>query len=387
MSPPASTPPGRGARAIALAAALAPAAAPAFETAPPSDALALLSATGPAVPVTLSLVGGAPETSDEGADVALLELDSEALSVALALEPWELVAGLGERPDAGARAAWRATFGTAAPTAYRGGVPGRDRSWARLLEVDGAWRGHLAAGGTLWRVDPVAGAPATDEGIAHVARRVAVGVPPPAVADADADAEVLRIGIVVDSRFDERHGGRGLERALAIVNGVDGLFREGFGVGLAVEAVRVHDDPGTDPLREAGDTVETVLEAFRLARDADPELAEDLALVHLFTGLDDARGAVGLGYVDGACRADGWDTALSTPFAFDVLLAAHEMAHVVGAPHDDDPSCAGRSTPADLMWPTLSEASRAGFSACSVEAVRRTLESGCLADGRVVDPG
>ena len=223
----------------------------------------------------------------------------------------------------------------------------------------------------------------------HAVRRVAVA-DPEAIGAIGADAaggtrtdgpEVLRIGIVVDSRFDERHGGRGLERALAIVNGVDGLFREGLGVGLAIDAVRVHGDPAADPLLAGGDTVETMLERFRLVRAADPELAGELALVHLFTGLDDARGAIGLGYVDGVCRDGGWATGLSTPFAFDMLLAAHEIAHVIGAPHDDDPSCAGLADGQDLMGPTLSAASRPTFSACSVEAVRRTLDSGCLVDG------
>lgn len=379
-------PPSVAALGLALALCTLPATAARTVVATLTEALALVSALEPAAPATLSLVGE-PEASPDAspaADVALLELESPALSLNLALEPWELVAGVDGRPDEATRAAWRATFGTTAPTSWRGGVPGRDDTWARLLEVDGAWRGHLSADGTLWRVDPVRDAAADGELLGHAVRPVAAGVSGPGP-DEEAPT-VLRIGIVVDSRFDERHEGRGLERALAIVNGVDGLLRDGLGVGLAVDAVRVHPNPDGDPLRDAGDTVEETLARFRLVRDADPELPEDLALVHLFTGLDDARGAVGLGYVDGLCRAEGWDTALSTPFPFDTILAAHEIAHVIGARHDDDPSCAGLATEADLMWPTLSGASRAAFSACSVEAVRRTLESGCLVDGRVAEP-
>ena len=386
----------------ALAAALVPAAARAGTAA--LDALALVSTAEPAASATLALVGepsgderdgaaGTASVDDDPAqpagpdDVALLELDSPALSLRLALEPHELVAGVDGRPDAATSAAWEATFGAPAPTAYRGDVPGSDGSWARLLEADGAWSGHVAVDGTLWRVDPVRGPDPDGPVVGHAVRRLAGVDPSPGASVDDHDGvPVLRIGVVVDSSFDAAHGGRGLERALAIVNGADGLFRATLGVGLAIDAVRVHADPATDPLVAGGDTVESMLETFRLVRDADPELPADLALVHLFTGLEDARGAFGLGYVDAACRGDGWATALSTPFAFDMLLAAHEMAHVVGATHDDDPSCAGLATEADLMWSTLSGRTRAAFSACSVAAVRRTLESGCLVDGRVAAP-
>ena len=355
---------------------------PAVAAIGPFEALALASTAEPAVPATLVLMGEEPGTlasaaiDGAGDDLALLALDSPALSLRLTLEPWELVVGIDGRPDEAARAAWRATFGTEAPTAWRGGVPGREDAWARLLEVDGAWSGHVSANGTLWRIDPVR----RTAGVEHAVRRVAgIGA---GVAGTGRTETVLRIGIVVDSRFDERHDGHGLERALAVVNGVDGLYRHTLGIGLAVDAVRLHLDPATDPLRD-GDTVEGTLDAFRSLREADPELPSDLALVHLFTGLDDVRGAVGLGYVDGVCRDAGWATSLSTPFAFDMLLAAHEMAHVVGVAHDDDPSCTGLATEADLMWPTLSGISRATFSSCSVQAVRRTLDSGCLIDGRV----
>ena len=377
----------------ALVALLAAVAAPARPATGAHDALALVSTAEPAAPATLAVLDG---TSPAAApDAVLLELDSSALSLRLALEPFELVAGIDGRPDAATRAAWRATFGTAAPTAYRGGVPGRPAAWARLLEVDGAWSGHVAADGRLWRIDPVRGAESGGADVDHAVRPVAaIGAMTGAAAGARigdgagevGGAPVLRIGIVVDSRFDERHAGRGLERALAVVNGVDGLFRDALGLGLSIDAVRVHDDPAADPLRDGGDTVESMLETFRLVRDADPVLPADLALVHLFTGLHDARGAFGLGHVDGLCRAEGRATALSTPFAFDMLLAAHEIAHVVGATHDDDPACAGLATESDLMWSTLSGATRASFSACSAAAVERALDSGCLVDGRVAVP-
>ena len=81
----------------------------------------------------------------------------------------------------------------------------------------------------------------------------------------------------MDSRFNEFHNGRGLARALTIINGVDGLYQSQFGLALIVDSIRVYDDPTTDPLREQPGDVTTLLSAFRSARLTDIELS----LIHI----------------------------------------------------------------------------------------------------------
>ena len=188
----------------------------------------------------------------------------------------------------------------------------------------------------------------------------------------------VRIGIVVDSRFDEYHGGDGLQRARSIVNSMDGIYREQLGVAVIAEDIVDYTDPATDPMRDTVGSIDNILGQFRQQRIADGDVQADLSLVHLFTGLEDPDGIIGLGWIGTACRTDGYDVSVSTPFPFDTLLAAHEIAHNLGALHDDDPACSGEST--SIMWPRLSSRTTGVFSNCSREQVQQGVAAGCNLD-------
>jgi len=127
----------------------------------------------------------------------------------------------------------------------------------------------------------------------------------------------LRIGIVVDSQFNEFHNGMGVERALALINIVDGIYQQQLGVALILESVITYTNPQTDPIRTIDGTIESKLTQFGRIRQQETGLSRDLTLVHLFSGAPDANGVLGLGWIDTACRTDGFDVSLSTPFAFD----------------------------------------------------------------------
>jgi len=127
----------------------------------------------------------------------------------------------------------------------------------------------------------------------------------------------LRIGIVVDSLFNEFHNGMGMERALALINVVDGIYQQQLGVALLLESVITYTNPQTDPIRTIDGTIESKLTQFGRIRQQETGLSRDLTLVHLFSGAPDAEGVLGLGWIDTACRTDGFDVSLSTPFAFD----------------------------------------------------------------------
>lgn len=189
----------------------------------------------------------------------------------------------------------------------------------------------------------------------------------------------LRVGIVVDSRFNETHQNRGLARALSIMNSVDAIYQSQLGVALVVEGIRVYDDPATDPMRDNSGSVEKILTNFRPIRNTDERLPNDLTLVHLFTGHRDPERVIGLGWISTACRLDGFDLSMSTPFPFDSLLAAHEIAHNLGALHDDNPQCLSETTerPNTLMWPELSGSSTADFSLCSTRDMQASINASC----------
>ncbi len=189
----------------------------------------------------------------------------------------------------------------------------------------------------------------------------------------------IRMGIVVDSRFNEAHQQRGLARALSIINSVDAIYQSQLGIALIVEAISVYDDPNTDPMRGFNGTVDQLLTSFRSIRLNDPKLPADLGLVHLFSGHRDPDRIIGLGWINTACRVDGYDISMSTPFPFDALLTAHEVAHNLGALHDDHEQChvdANRSA-STLMWPKLSSDTTAEFSACSIRSVQGAKNASC----------
>ena len=185
----------------------------------------------------------------------------------------------------------------------------------------------------------------------------------------------IRIGVVVDSLFNEFHGERGYARALTIMNTVDGIYQHQLGLAVLVDRIVVLDDPATDPMRDKDGDIEDMLIAFRDVRRSLSALRTDLTLVHLLTGLSDPNNIIGLGWINTACRLDGYDVSLSTPFAFDSLLAAHEMAHNLGALHDNDPSCESDRT--TIMWPLLSGTTTSNFSNCSVEAIQPMIAASC----------
>ena len=144
----------------------------------------------------------------------------------------------------------------------------------------------------------------------------------------------LRIAVVIDSRFNEHHDGRGVTRALSLVNVIDGIYQEQFGVAIVLDSLVAYTDPATDPMRGEDRPVANILDNFRTVRLQEPQLRPDLTMVHLFSGIRDPQGVLGLGWINTACRTDGYDISVSTPFTFDALLAAHEMAHNLGAVHD-----------------------------------------------------
>jgi len=192
----------------------------------------------------------------------------------------------------------------------------------------------------------------------------------------------IRIGIVVDSRFNEAHQNRGLARALSIINSADAIYQSQLGVAIIVEGIRVYDDPATDPMRNSGGTVDEILGSFRSIRIADERLSNDLTLVHLFSGHRDPNRVIGLGWISTACRLDGYDLSMSTPFPFDALLAAHEIAHNLGSLHDDNPQCMVENNRQSntLMWPELSGSSTAEFSACSMRNMQASKNASCNID-------
>lgn len=354
--------------------------------------------------------------NDNGEPIAIeLRLSAMGQDILLQLQPSRLnrVAKLNGMQD------------VTLPYLYEGIVAGDVNSWARISIENGQPSGHLFHYGKLLQLENrhhlrglisetesdstlVLIEPASSDSVSSMLRNFALSVDKEAFAPAyklsddpsfsarknvtntitnrntlgKTVTRAMRVGIVVDSLFNEVHQNRGLARALSIMNSVDAIYQSQLGIAIIVEGIRVYDNPATDPMRDNIGNVATILSNFKPIRQADARLPADLTLVHLFTGHRDPERVIGLGWISTACRLDGFDLSMSTPFPFDTLLAAHEIAHNLGALHDDNAQCLAETNEQSntLMWPALSGSSTAQFSQCSTRDMQASLNASCNLD-------
>lgn len=277
------------------------------------------------------------------------------------------------------------------PEFFNGSVVGDSDSWVRLARAssDSVLTGHIYSNGVLFELqhrEELGGqaiarmadannpfAKSTTDEIKRLSfgNRAMPGSSLPL-------SKAIKVGIVIDSRYNDQHNGRGLAHALGIMNGVDGLYQDQLGLAVVVESFRVYETPDADPLYELTNSADELLERYRDERLNDSELSSDLALVHLFSGFRDEQKVIGLGWINTACSLNGYDLSLSTPFPFDILLAAHEIAHNLGAIHDDDAQCMSDQgvSGAEIMWSELSGSTRPNFSSCSLVKLNQTINTG-----------
>lgn len=275
------------------------------------------------------------------------------------------------------------------PTLLQGTVDGYDQSWARISIHNGDPTGYIWLENQLYQLALSTDLPSntilktkpTSKWVIYQPNALPARWQSRNTTIKKAVTRAIRIGVAVDTQFDLWHRGRGLAKALEVINGVDGLFQQQLGVAVVIESILELNKLDTDPLLEIDGKLEAVLLGFRKYRATQPQLNDALTLVHLFSGHRDAESIVGLGWIDTACRSDGYNLSVSTPFAFDVLLAAHEIAHNLGALHDDDPRCAGSVANAtSLMISTLNSDTTSALSNCSVNNMRPAINRSCNVD-------
>jgi len=183
--------------------------------------------------------------------------------------------------------------------------------------------------------------------------------------------KVAQLGVVVDSKFNNYYAGRGVEQALSILNSSDGIFRQQIGLALNVAKVVLIEDTETDPMNLGSVTMETMMRNFREYRMDSSQLSSNVGLATLFSGNKNSDSALGLAWIGSACRTDGFDVSVVSPYYMAELLSTHEIGHTLGAPHDSETACASQQR--NIMWPFLSSNTQQQFSSCSKDSVRSLL--------------
>ena len=245
-----------------------------------------------------------------------------------------------------------------------GSVVDAPDSWARLsLDQTGGWAfGLVRHGDTLFAIDR------RPSGLLWVESLQTI---PP---DLEAVTRVLPLAVVVDTAYDEAFDGFGRRRAVALVNQLDGLYREQLGLGVELVAARVLADPERDPMRHTEGSLAELLLAFRRYRQSDKTLPEGVGAVHLFSGAQLSDRRMGLAYTGGVCDPSGHDVSVSRT-RLELVTLAHELAHSLGASHDQQSACAAQGL---LMDATVRRGASLQMSDCTVRTIQAGFTRGCF---------
>jgi hypothetical protein len=291
---------------------------------------------------------------------------------------------------------------------YLGTLEGVEHSWVRLTRIDGTLSGAIFDGAELYAIEPfgriaariVAGpeVEATEPVIYRWADTLsaatdAVVFPPRAPLDAGtsqktstlqslavelaalppgvAPAEMLDIGLLADAEFVQMNGTGSEALMLGVANTVDGIFSAQVGVRIRVAELKTY---GSEPDAFDGTDASALLSQLGTVKRETPAL-RDKGLVHLLTGrnLDEQPGApqgsrlLGIATFGALCHARlSVGLTQYTDSAASALLAAHEIGHNFGAPHDRETgSPCEAAGDGYLMAPFYNGTGQ--FSACSLE--------------------
>jgi uncharacterized repeat protein (TIGR01451 family) len=307
------------------------------------------------------------------------------------------------------------TAGGATP--YRGQIAGNPDSWVRITMIDGTPTGLIWDGSELLAVErpdnnlagsesPIVyrladavsaagsmtcggGKPITTASAAYEELVSELNVSKSLAAGAVSE---INMGAIGDFEFFSRYGAASRDQIIARLNNVDGIFSREVNVQITVPpgSVEIFED-SNDPFTavNAGD----LLDELALYR-RDNAIQNANGLTHLWTGknvISDSGSAstVGIAFNGtlcsrqfGAALSEGRDSA-----TFDSLIAAHEIGHNFGAPHDAVSGACQSAPPTFLMATTINGNDE--FSQCSkdqmADNIAQAERDGCITPLPVVD--
>ena len=309
---------------------------------------------------------------------------------------------------------------------YRGRLSGMPGSWVRLTQVSTTLEGMVWDGHELYTLEPArraqpfmldaASVPAESTVIYRLSDTLSDLGPqfcsvltPPEEATSLAGYQALvaelranqalvaaatlsgqiQVAVIGDFEFFSDHPGNAESTVLTRMNVVDGIFSDQVGVHIVVSSVNVFSTD-TDPFT-------TSVPSDLLGQLADYKNAtasiRSAAIAHLMTGRDLDGSTVGIAFLASLCNprfgvslSEGGSEIGSTSAA---LVAAHEMGHNFGAPHDAEPdttqnqACAS-TPPTFLMAASLNGSST--FSQCSLDQMRPVISgAACIQAAPVAD--
>ena len=273
---------------------------------------------------------------------------------------------------------------------YRGEVAGREGSWVRIVMANGVPSGMFFDGEEYFAIE-APGDSIVETDVPVVFRLADATIAPGAmscgnsgsmmsaktaaealvgelhaVAEAQGAVQEITVGAVGDFEFTTSKGGEALaaEAIVTRLNNVDGIFSSQVGVQISVQTIdtfSTDSDPFTTSV--PGDLLEE-LSDYRSTN----AMQNSNGLTHLYTGRDLDGTTVGIAWTGALC-SNYFGTGLSEgngSVTFDSLVAAHEIGHNFGSPHDGETGSACELQEGDwLMSPRLNGVDR--FSSCTLD--------------------
>lgn len=295
--------------------------------------------------------------------------------------------------------------------AYRGKVAGHEASWARIVLTPAGPAGLIADGSEIYAIERADDSVVASGGRSQptIYRLADVYLDPGAVTCAAAESRLdartalamlateleplaadaatrnLDVGVIADSEFSTSFGPAASSALLTRINNVDGIFSEQVGVQITAAKVDVFTDD-SDPFMKT--SASGLLDEVAVYRGATAE-QDALGLTHLFTGRNLDGTTAGIAFLGGVCGKRRPSDPLHRSFAsalsearrgptIDSLVAAHEIGHTFGAPHDAEAGSACAATPSTfLMAPTINGSDT--FSECSIAQMQTKIATAdCL---------
>jgi hypothetical protein len=275
---------------------------------------------------------------------------------------------------------------------YRGRLADRDDSWVRLVVSNGVPVGLVWDGKEMLAIESGSGT-----GSAIIYRLRDVYVEPGTLSCAalgkttdfatvygDITAELreavvnkvgatkeLNIGLIADYEFTSNMGANVETELLARINNVDGIFSEQLGVQLTAREIQTFSDPDDPFTSSASAELLSELSIHRLETPAQ----NAQGMTFMFTGRSLDGSMAGIAYTDSLCTRFGVGLAEGLRgVTTDSLIAAHEIGHIFGAPHDGEAgSDCEAVTGAFLMAPRLNGSDQ--FSSCSLDIIQPLVEA------------
>jgi len=187
-----------------------------------------------------------------------------------------------------------------------------------------------------------------------------------AIAQGPGAVEELTVGAVGDFEFTNARGSDSAAAAAITtrLNNVDGIFSQQLGVQLTIQTMDTFSD-AADPF---SDTIDpgTLLGEVADYRQATAS-QNSQGITHLYTGRTLNGSTVGIAYSAALCHprfgaglSEGNNNAM-----FDSLVAAHEIGHNFGAPHDGEVGSACEAETGNFIMAASLNGSNQ-FSSCSI---------------------